>query len=70
MDYFDLFSVFWCLISNLVTPLFDGLNDGLNNWSLGDLSDWGKGIGSSLWETKSSSSIGNWGNCSSIGSKS
>merc|ERR1719154_240792 len=63
--FFLLFSFFqsWmsCLVSNLVSPLLDGLNNLLNNGSLLDLSDWGKGIGTGFWESKSGVSNSNRG---------
>ena len=70
-----LFSVFkfWmsCLISNLVSPLLDGLNDLLNNGSLLDLSDWGKAISTGFWESKTGVGNSKWGSdgCSSVGSR-
>jgi len=48
MDYFDLCFVLWCLVSNLVSPLLYRLYDGLDNGSLGNLSDRGKGVGPCL----------------------
>merc|ERR1711972_1105642 len=48
---FDV-DVIYYLISNLVSPLLNGLNKGLDNWSLLDLS-WGwDGIGGGLWESQ------------------
>lgn len=41
-----------CLVSNLVAPLLDGLDDGLDDGSLGNLSHWGKSIGSGFWESE------------------
>jgi len=63
-----------CLVSNLVSPLLDGLDDLLNNGSLLDLSDWGKGISTGFWESKSgvsNSNGSNWGSDggSGIGSR-
>ena len=55
-----------CLVSNLVSPLLDGLNDLLNNGSLLDLSDWGKGISTGFWESKTG--VGNRNRGSGIGS--
>ena len=56
-----------CLVSNLVSPLLDGLNDLLNNGSLLDLSDWGKGISTGFWESKSSMGNSKWGSDGSSG---
>ena len=55
-----------CLVSNLVSPLLDGLNDLLNNGSLLDLSDCRKGISTGFWESKSG--VGNSNRGSGIGS--
>ena len=40
------------LVSNFVSPLFDGLDGLFDNGSLGDLSDWGKNVSSGLWKSK------------------
>lgn len=56
-----------CLVSNLVSPLLDGLNDLLNNGSLLDLSDWGKSISTGFWESKSSMGNSNGSNGGSDG---
>merc|ERR1712128_4960 len=85
MFFFLVFFFFqsWkcCLVSNLVSPLLDGLDDLLNDGSLGNLSDWGKGISSGFWESKtgmsnwgksdggSSKGSSYWGSESSIGSR-
>merc|ERR1711935_1094667 len=54
-----------CLVGNLVSPLLNGLDEVLDDGSLGNLSDWGKAIGGSLGETKTS----RWdrGSCSGDG---
>merc|ERR1712106_742169 len=44
-----------CLVGNLVSPLLNGLDEVLDDGSLGNLSDCGKAIGGSLGETKTSS---------------
>jgi hypothetical protein len=75
MFFFCCFLIFqsWvsCLVSNLVSPLLDGLDDLLNNGSLGDRSHWGKGIGSGFWESKTGmgNSKGGGNGSSSIGSR-
>jgi len=63
-----------CLISNLVSPLLDGLNNLLDNGSLGNLSHWGKSISTGFWESKTgmsdsngSGSISKWGNWGTMG---
>ena len=56
-----------CLISNLVSPLLDGLNDLLNNGSLLDLSDCRKSISTGFWESKTS--VGNMNRGSGISSR-
>merc|ERR1712128_56676 len=73
MFFFLLFSFFqsWkcCLVSNLVSPLLDGLDNLLNDGSLLDLSDWREGISTGFWESKTDMS--NWGSdgSSSVGSR-
>merc|ERR1711892_1273434 len=52
-----------CLVGNLVSPLLNGLDEVLDDGSLGNLSDWGKAIGGSLGETKTNS----WDSGSSSG---
>jgi hypothetical protein len=54
--------------------LFNGLNSCLDNWGLGNLTDWGKGIGSwgnsdggSDWGSGIGKRSGNW--CSCIGKR-
>merc|ERR1712025_742291 len=73
-----MFRMLLCLVGNVVSPLLDGLNKVLNNGSLGNLSDWGKGIGGSLGETKtggwdggsgSRDGVGNMGRASGIVSR-
>merc|ERR1719427_750437 len=53
---FLLFSFFLlckvcCLVSNLVSPLLDGLDNVLNNGCLSHRSDWGKDISAGFWES-------------------
>ena len=50
MVFFQVLEI--CLVSNLVSPLFNRLNNLLNNGSLLDLSDWGKNVSSGLWKSK------------------
>ncbi len=45
-----------CLVTDAVAVLLDGLNEGLDDGSLSDLTDWGKSIGSGC-----GGSNGNWG---------
>merc|ERR1719445_2717003 len=47
-----------CLVGNLVAPLLDGLNNLLNNGSLGDGPHGGSDVGGGLGESKS---VGNGG---------
>merc|ERR1711892_1052423 len=54
-----------CLVGNLVSPLLNGLDEVLDDGSLGNLSDCGKAIGGSLGETKTSS----WNSGSSSGNR-
>merc|ERR1711892_1528998 len=62
-----------CLISNLVSPLLNGLNNLLDNGSLGNLSHWGKSISTGFWESKTGmsdsngSGISKWSNWGSMG---
>merc|ERR1719483_1167671 len=56
-----------CLISNLVAPLLDGLNNLLDNGSLGNLSHWGKSISTGFWESKTGMSDSNGSGISSMG---
>ena len=63
------------LVGNLVSPLLNGLSEVLDDGSLGNLSDGGKGIGTSLRETKtgggdgsslSGDGVGNVGRASGV----
>merc|ERR1719461_42584 len=49
----DFFLYVYCfLVSNLVSPLFDGFDVLFNDGGLGDLSDWGKNVSGGLWESE------------------
>merc|ERR1711942_375099 len=54
------------LVSNLVSPLLNRLNNLLDNRSLSNLSDRGQSIGSSLWEPKTRARDGYWSRSSSV----
>merc|ERR1719317_648925 len=56
-----------CLVSNLVSPLLNGLNNLLDNRSLSNLSDSGKSIGSGFGESKTNRGSGNSNRGSSVG---
>jgi hypothetical protein len=55
-SFFGFFKIFFCfqicrleddcLVTNAVAVLLDGLDEGLDDGGLGDLTDWGKSIGS------------------------
>jgi len=55
------------LVGNLVSPLLNGLDEVLDNGSLGNLSDWGKGVGGSLGETKTGGWDGGSGSRDRVG---
>jgi len=44
--------MFGRLVGNLVSPLLDGLNDLVDDGSLGDSPDWGESVGGGLRETQ------------------
>ena len=56
-----------CLVSNLVSPLLNGLNNLLDNRSLSNLSDSGKSIGGGFGESKTNRGSGNGNRGSSVG---
>merc|ERR1719228_2760470 len=71
---FLLFSFFLlckvcCLVSNLVSPLLDGLDNVLNNGGLSHRSDWGKDISAGFWESKTGMSDSDMGSIWVRGSK-
>ena len=60
------------LVTDAVSVLLDGLNSGLDDWGLSDLTDWGESVGNwgggsdnsgGMGIGKRSSGVGEWGTC-------